>query len=110
MNEYKLIREIERNPFHTQRTLATTLHISLGKANYLLAGLIQKGIIKARKLRNDPEKIRWEYILTPKGIKEKIIITRDYLQKRMNEFEAIQREIEELKSEVEHGPSEKESP
>lgn len=110
MNEYKLIREIERNPFHTQRTLATTLHISLGKANYLLSGLMQKGIIKARKLRNDPEKIRWEYILTPKGIKEKFVITRDYLQKRIDEFEAIQREIEELKTEVEQGTSIKEAP
>jgi EPS-associated MarR family transcriptional regulator len=109
MDEYKLIREIERNPFHTQRSLASTLHISLGKANYLLAGLIQKGIVKARKLRNDPEKIRWEYILTPKGLKEKFIITRNYLQKRMSDFEAIGREIEELKSEVEQSPFKKES-
>jgi EPS-associated MarR family transcriptional regulator len=110
MNEYKLIHEIERNPFHTQRTLATTLHISLGKAHYLLAGLMQKGIIKARKLKNDAEKIRWEYILTPKGIKEKFVITRDYLQKRINEFEAIQREIEELKTEIKQGSSIKEAP
>jgi EPS-associated MarR family transcriptional regulator len=108
MIEYKLIREIERNPFHTQRTLADTLHISLGKANYLMAGLMHKGIIKARKLRNDPEKIRWKYILTPKGIKEKLVITRDYLQKRMTEFEVIQREIEELKTEVEQDSSTKE--
>ena len=105
MIEYKVIREIERNPFHTQRTLANKLHISLGKANYLLAGLMQKGIIKARKLRSNPEKIRWKYFLTPKGIKEKLIITRDYLQNRINEFNTIQREIEELKTEVEHGPS-----
>ncbi len=108
MIEYKLIREIERNPFHTQRTLASTLHISLGKANYLLAGLVHKGIIKARKLRNDPEKIRWKYILTPKGIREKLIITRDYLQKRIAEFEVIQREIEELRIEVEQDSSLKE--
>ena len=105
MNEYRLIREIERNPFHTQRTLASSLHISLGKANYLLAGLVQKGIIKARKLRNDPEKIRWKYILTPKGIKEKLSITSDYLQKRIAEFESMQREIEELKTEVALGHS-----
>ena len=109
MDEYNLIREIERNPFHTQRTLARALHISLGKANYLLAGLMQKGIIKARRLRNAPEKIRWQYILTPKGIKEKLIITRDYLQKRIDEFEAIQREIKELKIEIEHSSSVKEA-
>jgi EPS-associated MarR family transcriptional regulator len=101
MIEYKVIREIERNPFHTQRTLASTLHISLGKANYLLAGLMHKGIVKARKLKNNPEKIRWKYFLTPKGIKEKLVITRNYLQKRIIEFENIQREIEELKTEVE---------
>jgi EPS-associated MarR family transcriptional regulator len=105
MIEYKLIREIERNPFHTQRSLATTLHISLGKANYLISGLIQKGIIKVRKLRNNPEKIRWKYILTPKGIREKLTITRDYLQKRITDFEIIQREIAELKTEVEQGSS-----
>jgi EPS-associated MarR family transcriptional regulator len=108
MIEYKLIREIQRNPFHTQRTLADTLHISLGKANYLLAGLMHKGIIKARKLRNGSEKIRWKYILTPKGLREKLVITRDYLQKRISEFEIIQREIQELKTEVERDSSIKE--
>jgi EPS-associated MarR family transcriptional regulator len=100
MNEYKLIREIERNPFHTQRTLADKLDISLGKANYLLAGLIHKGIVKARKLKNHPDKIRWKYILTPKGIAEKLVLTRGYLQKRINEFEIIRCEIEELKKET----------
>jgi EPS-associated MarR family transcriptional regulator len=100
MNEYKLIHELEKNPFHTQRTLADKLNISLGKANYLLAGLIEKGIVKTNKLKNGPEKIRWKYILTPKGIKEKIRITRSYLHVRLEEFETIQREIEELKSEV----------
>lgn len=102
MNEYKLIRELEQNPFHTQRTLADKLGISLGKANYLLAGLIEKGVIKSQKLKNDPDKIRWKYILTPKGIKDKLIITRDYLQKRLIEFETIQREIQELQTEVGH--------
>jgi EPS-associated MarR family transcriptional regulator len=105
MNEFKLIQELERNPYHTQRTLADKLDISLGKANYLLAGLAQKGIIKARKLKNHPDHIRWKYILTPKGIREKLMITRDYLQKRISDFETIRREIEELKTEVERGPS-----
>jgi EPS-associated MarR family transcriptional regulator len=100
MIEYKLIKEIEKNPYHTQRTLAQSLGISLGKANYLLGGLIDKGIVKVRKLKNDPDKIRWKYILTPKGLSEKLAITRSYLQKRTGEFEALQREIEELKVEV----------
>jgi EPS-associated MarR family transcriptional regulator len=105
MNEYKLIREIEHNPYHTQRTLADKLDISLGKANYLLAGLVDKGIIKARKLKTHPGKIRWKYILTPKGIAEKLTLTRSYLQKRIHEFETIRREIEELKFEVKNDAS-----
>jgi len=104
MDEYKIIRELEQNPYHTQRTLADKLGISLGKANYLLAGLIEKGLIKTQKLKNDPDKIRWKYILTPKGIKDKLIITRDYLHKRLIEFETLQREIQELRTEVENTP------
>jgi EPS-associated MarR family transcriptional regulator len=100
MNDYKLIHELEKNPFHTQRTLADKLNISLGKANYLLAGLIEKGLIKTHKFKNDPDKIRWKYILTPKGIKEKLTITQHYLHVRLEEFNKIQREIEELKNEV----------
>jgi EPS-associated MarR family transcriptional regulator len=101
MIEYKLIREIQRNPFHTQRTLANSLNVSLGKANYLLAGLIQQGIIRARKLKYNPEKIRWKYILTPKGIREKLRITKNYLNLRRKEFDAIRKEIAELRIEIE---------
>jgi EPS-associated MarR family transcriptional regulator len=105
MIEYKLIKEIEKNPYHTQRTLAQSLGVSLGKANYLLGGLIDKGIVKARKLKNDPDKIRWKYILTPMGLSEKLVITREYLQKRICEFEAMQREIADLKDEVRRSSS-----
>jgi EPS-associated MarR family transcriptional regulator len=103
MIEYKLIRELDKNPYHTQRTLASSLDISLGKANYVLTGLIQKGIIKAKKLKNNPDNIRWKYILTPMGIREKIRITQNYLHTRLQEFDQIRREIEELRNEI--GPS-----
>jgi EPS-associated MarR family transcriptional regulator len=100
MIEYKVIREIELNPAHTQRSLAEKLDISLGKANYVLSGLIEKGIVKVNKLRNNPENIRWHYILTPEGVKEKIRITQQYLQRRMREYEEIQKEIAQLQEEV----------
>jgi EPS-associated MarR family transcriptional regulator len=100
MIEYKVIREIELNPSHTQRSLAEKLDISLGKANYVLAGLIEKGIVKAKKLKNNPENIRWQYILTPAGVKEKIKITQQYLQRRIVEFGDLQKEIELLKKDV----------
>ena len=100
MIEYHVIRELEDNPSHTQRSLAHKLNISLGKTNYVLAGLMEKGLIKAKKLKNHPDHIRWRYILTPKGMKEKMVLTRGYLSNRLKEFERIQREIEVLRSEV----------
>jgi len=103
MIEYKLLKEIEHNPSVTQRGLADRLGISLGKANYVLAGLVDKGLVKARKLKNHPSKIRWQYILTPDGLKEKVRITRAYLKKRIVDFERMQKEIAVLKKEVEDG-------
>jgi EPS-associated MarR family transcriptional regulator len=100
MIEYKVIKELEVNPSHTQRSLAQKLNISLGKVNYVLSGLVEKGIVKAKRLTNDSDKIRWQYILTPQGMKEKILLTREYLKKRIHEFDQIQVEIEELKREV----------
>ena len=98
--EYQVLRELEQNPSHTQRTLAEALQVSLGKVNYVLAGLIGKGIVKTRKLRNHPEQIRWRYVLTPKGIREKVRITGDYLARRMAEYDRLREEIEALRREV----------
>lgn len=100
MIEYRIIREIQKNPNHTQRSLASELGVSLGKANYLLAGLIQKGIVKAKKIKNAPEKIRWRYMLTPQGLREKAAITKNYLAIRLEEFDRLQNEINELKKEI----------
>ena len=100
MIDYKLIKEIQDNPAHTQRSLAKKLNISLGKVNYVLTGLTEKGIIKAKKFKNHPEKIRWQYLLTPKGLKAKAKIARNYLINRFKEFDRIRREINELKTEV----------
>lgn len=102
MIEYKVIREIEFNPLHTQRSLAEKLGISLGKVNYVLAGLFEKGIVKAKKLKNHPGQIRWQYVLTPAGMKEKIKITKKYLEGRLCEYEELKKEIFQLKQEVEH--------
>jgi EPS-associated MarR family transcriptional regulator len=101
MNEYKVLKEIEHNPSHTQRSLAEKLNVSLGKINFIISGLIEKGIIKAKKLKNNPEKIRWQYILTPKGIKEKVKITKEYLNRRTEVYENLKIEIDELQKEIE---------
>lgn len=99
-HDYHILKEIEKNPSHTQRSLAEKLDISLGKVNFVISGLIEKGIIKAKKLRNHPDKIRWQYILTPEGIKEKVTITRQYMERRLKEFELLKAEIAELEKEV----------
>ena len=105
MIEYKLLKEIERNPVLSQRTLAENLNVSLGKINYVLTGLIKKRLIKAQRLKNDPKNIHWSYLLTPKGISEKFAITRYYLDKRLQEFDQIQLEIAELKKEIQNDSS-----
>jgi len=95
MIEYKLIRELEKNPSHPQRSLAKRLNISLGKVNFVLAGFIGKGLVKAQKLQH-PKRIQWQYVLTAKGVKEKLRIAHRYLGERLSEYDQIQREIEEL--------------
>lgn len=100
MIDYKLIREIQDNPAHTQRSLARKLDISLGKVNYVLTGLTEKGLIQAKKIKNHPGQIRWQYHLTPKGLKAKVRIAKKYLIQRMKEFDIIQQEITELNNEV----------
>jgi EPS-associated MarR family transcriptional regulator len=104
MIEYRILKELQDNPAHTQRSLADRLDVSLGKINYVLSGLANKGLIKARKLKNKPGQIRWQYILTPQGISEKIRITRSYLRRRVWEFETICRELEVLEKEVGDSP------
>ena len=100
MIEYKVLKEIESNPRHTQRSLAGSLGISLGKMNYILGGLIEKGIVKAKRLSNKPDSIRWRYLLTPNGIQEKVKLARSYLVRRQAEFMVLKDEIAELEQEV----------
>lgn len=101
MNEYKVLKEIESNPSHTQRSLAEKLNVSLGKINFIISGLVEKGIVKAKKFKKHPDKIRWQYILTPEGIKEKIKISKEYLNRRIEEYENLKNEILELQEEAE---------
>jgi EPS-associated MarR family transcriptional regulator len=100
MIEYKVLQAISRNPVSSQRTLAESLDVSLGKINYVLGGLVEKGIVKAQRLTSDPHKIRWKYLVTAKGIREKVRLTRRFLDQRLYEYEKIRKEIEQLRQEV----------
>jgi len=99
---YKVLRFIETNPEITQRALAKELGVSLGKINYCLQALIEKGWIKARNFKNSNNKLAYIYILTPKGIEQKAKITTQFLKRKIIEFEKLKIEIKKLKKEAQH--------
>ncbi|MFV1984324.1 MAG: MarR family EPS-associated transcriptional regulator [Thiohalomonadales bacterium] len=100
-NRYKILKLLESNPEINQRQLATTLGISLGKANYCLKAIIERGWVKADNFRKSPNKKAYAYYLTAKGIEEKAKVTLRFLQFKQNEYETIQLELEELRKEAE---------
>ena len=96
----KVLRHLEDNPEVSQRQLAEELGISLGKANYCLKALINKGLIKASNFKNNANKRAYLYVLTPKGIETKARISVRFLRHKIEEYEALKLEIEQLKIEV----------
>ena len=96
----KVLRHLEDNPNVTQRELAETLGVSLGKTNYCLKALIKKGLVKSKNFKNSANKRAYLYILTPKGIETKALISVKFLQRKMEEYEALRQEIEQLKTEL----------
>ncbi|WP_061249343.1 MarR family EPS-associated transcriptional regulator [Leptospira alstonii] len=97
---HKLLRILEENPEVNQREISEILGISLGKVNYCLKALMDKGWIKAKNFKNSKNKLAYAYFLTPMGIEEKALITVRYLKIKMREYEQIRKEIEELQKEV----------
>ena len=103
MNEetsYKLINLVEQQPDISQRELAKEMGISLGKTNYCLKALMDKGWLKARNFKNSNNKIAYAYVLTPRGLSEKAKITTRYLKRKVHEYERLKSEIEQLQKEV----------
>jgi EPS-associated MarR family transcriptional regulator len=96
----KILRIIEQDPDISQRELARALGISLGRANFCLQALIEKGWIKANNFKNSNNKKAYMYLLTRRGIAEKARVTARFLERKVAEHEALQREIELLRQEV----------
>jgi EPS-associated MarR family transcriptional regulator len=97
---YRLLKFLAARPEASQRELARELGVSLGKANYCLRALVEKGLVKARNFRNSRNKLAYLYVLTPTGVAEKARLTREYLQIKLREAEALQAEIEALREEA----------
>ncbi len=96
----KVLQALKENPELTQRELSYKVGVSLGKVNFILKALINKGLIKAHNFKKSNNKKAYLYILTPSGIEEKARITYSFLKRKLQEYEDLQDEIRLLKQEV----------
>ncbi|MDA8660035.1 MarR family EPS-associated transcriptional regulator [Luminiphilus sp.] len=94
------LRLLATNPDMTQRELAEALGVSLGAANFCLKALVEKGWIKLENFQKNPHKLGYLYLLTPMGIAAKTSLTATFLKRKLEEYEALKVEIQQLKSEV----------
>ena len=94
------LRLLATNPDMTQRELAKALGVSLGAANYCLKALVEKGWVKLENFQKNPHKLGYLYLLTPMGIAAKTALTATFLKRKLEEYETLKVEIQQLKSEV----------
>jgi EPS-associated MarR family transcriptional regulator len=92
------MRILQENPDLTQRELAEKLGVSVGGLNYCLKALMRKGLVKMKNFAGSKNKFGYVYVLTPTGVAEKAAITHRFLQRKMEEYEALRVEIEALQS------------
>jgi len=97
------LRFLAASPAHSQRQLSHALGLSLGKTHYVLHALLDKGLVKIQNFRRNDNKLVYAYLLTPKGIKEKVRMTRRFLARKEAEFELLQTTIARLRQEVSQG-------
>jgi EPS-associated MarR family transcriptional regulator len=97
---YKLMRLLQANPGLSQREAARELGISLGKVNYCLRALVAKGWVKASNFKNSQNKAAYMYLLTPRGLEQKARLTVRFLGVKLQEYEALRAEIEQMRQEA----------
>jgi len=98
--KYRLLQRLEADPEISQRGLARELGLSLGKTNYCLRAVIDKGWVKAKNFKNSRNKSAYLYQLTPQGVSAKARITSRFLDRKLKEYEALEKEIADLRAEV----------
>ncbi len=95
-----ILRKINNNPKTSQRELANQLGFSLGKLNYLMGALLEKGLIKIKNFQKNPRKSNYLYLLTKKGFLEKTKLTLHFMERKMTEYYELKKEIESDKKNV----------
>lgn len=98
---YRLLKIIEANPQVSQRELADAMSVSLGKINYCLRAVIERGLVKVKNFKANPNKRVYAYYLTPKGMEEKTRVTARFLKRKIREYQELKREIAQLRRETE---------
>ena len=96
-DQFEVMRRIKNNPEASQRKMAKELGFSLGKLNYCLRALKQKGFVKIRNFRENPKKLNYIYVLTPKGIAMKTKLTINFMKRKMIEYDQLKKELNEKK-------------
>jgi EPS-associated MarR family transcriptional regulator len=99
-NRYKLLKLLDENPEMNQRQIAKSLGLSLGKVNFCLKALVEKGWVKVGNFSKSPNKKAYVYLLTLRGIEEKAAVTINFLDRKKQEYEMLKNEIEELQDEA----------
>ena len=97
--QFEVIRLIDAQPNVSQRQLAHLLGWSVGKANYCLRALVQKGFVKVENYHNSQNKVAYLYLLTPQGVTVKSQMLRHFLARKMEEYDELRAEIEALRKE-----------
>jgi len=97
---YRILKVLQADPQASQRRIADELGISLGRVNYCLNALINKGLVKVNNFRNSANKRAYLYLLTPRGIEERARLTARFLRVKFDEYEILKRELEELEREA----------
>jgi EPS-associated MarR family transcriptional regulator len=105
---YRVMRLLEENPDLTQRELAEKLGVSVGGLNYCLKALMEKGLVKMNNFAHSKNKFGYVYVLTPRGIAEKARLTSAFLKRKMEEYELLKIEIEQLNQETKQSSNSKE--
>lgn len=96
----KVMRLISEIPEMSSRQVADAVGISNGSAYYVLTALVEKGLVKLENFKKNPKKGRYAYLLTPKGIREKSILTHNFIERKRKEYEDLKEEIEALEEEA----------
>ena len=98
--QFQVMRLIAQNPELTTRQIAQEVGVSTGAAYYCLTALIEKGFVKLENFSKNPRKGQYAYVLTPRGIREKALLTVKFLERKLEEYEALKSEIAELEYEA----------